>query len=77
MIIQKTQEQVRIEIAGFCAASSVAKVAEELDISRQYLYDILKGDRTISKKVAKFFGYTVETMPPIRIYKRIEEKVIV
>jgi len=72
MIIQKTQEQLRLEIAGFCEASSVAQVAEQIDISRQYMYDILKGDRTISKKVAKFFGYTVETTPPTRLYRKID-----
>lgn len=72
MITQKTQEQLRQEIAGFCEASTVAQVAKDIVVSRQYLYDILKGTRTISKKVAKFFGYTVETTPPTRIYKKIE-----
>lgn len=71
MIIQKTQEQLRQEIEGFCQASSVALVAKRINISRQYLYDVIKGDRTISKKVATFFGYSVETTPPTRIYKKI------
>ena len=73
MIIQRTQEQVRQEIAEFCKTSSVATVADQIDVSRQYLYDILKGSRTISRKVATFFGYTVETMPPTRLYKRPEK----
>ena len=77
MMIQKTQAQLREEIAGFCDSSSVATVAGKIGISRQYMYDILKGDRTISKKVAKFFGYTVETTPPTRIYRKIEEIVSV
>lgn len=71
-IIQKTQEQLRQEIAGFCAASNQSKVAESIGISRAYMSDILLGKRTISKKVAQFFGYTVETTPPTRVYRKIE-----
>lgn len=77
MITQKTQDQLRQEIADFCNLTSVAQVAQTIPVSRQYMYDLLKGNRTISKKVAKFFGYTVETTPPTRLYRKIENNVVV
>ena len=77
MVIQKTQEQLRQEIEGFCRAGTQTQVAEAIGISRAYMSDIILGKRTISKKVAKFFGYTVETTPPTRIYKKLENSVSV
>ena len=73
MLITKTQEQLRQEIDGLCKATNQTKVAESIGISRAYMSDIILGKRTISKKVAQFFGYSVETTPPTRIYKKIEK----
>lgn len=73
MITSKTQEQLIAEITGFCDASSQAQVARSIGVSRAYMSDILKGKRSISKKVAKFFGYSVEVLPATRIFKKIKE----
>lgn len=44
-----------------------AEAARELEISQQYLFDILAGNRTVSDKVARKLGYRKEV-----VYKKIE-----
>lgn len=54
-----------IRFVGECETQQEA--ARKLNITPQYLSDILKGRRALSPVIAKFFGYR-----PVTVYRRID-----
>ena len=51
------EETLRREIQKRCDASSQTDAAKELGFSVQYIHDVIRGRRGISKKLAKALGY--------------------
>ncbi len=62
-----TYEELLSYLKDRCKASTQTQVAIELDISQQYLGDVLRGNRTISKQLALKLGFEKITM-----YRRIK-----
>jgi len=62
-----TYEELLSYLKDRCKASTQTQVAIELDISQQYLGDVLRGNRSISKQLALKLGFEKITM-----YRRIK-----
>ncbi len=69
-----TETEVRNELARRCGNNKQA-YAKELGISRTYLYEVLKGTRRVSDKIAEELGFTCVQRPvPVeRIYEMKEK----
>jgi len=59
-----THEEIVDKLGRFVKAKgSLRKAAKDIGVSHAYLFDILRGNRPISGKVAKFLGYE-KVVPP-------------
>lgn len=62
-MIYTSEKELFQELYDFCHdAKTQAEAAKALKVSPQYLSDMLRGNRALSPKVAKFFGYKQVTV---------------
>lgn len=70
----KTATQLRQEIVEMCEENGAVNVAAQLGIKPPYLSQIVSGDRTVSKNVARRLGYKPLHQPrPERIFAPLSE----
>lgn len=51
------ESQIRARLKELCEAESNAEIARRLNVSRQFIGDVLAGKRKVSARIAAHFGY--------------------
>jgi hypothetical protein len=70
----KTASELQKVLAERCKNEPIGQVAKDIDVAEVYLFQLVSGHRTVSKKVAERMGYKLITQPkPEKIFVPIAE----